>query len=216
MWVRAYIAQLSAARAKPHRNRVCGPGHYGNSRAPGKRQVLSTLGKVAVTRGRGALQKAPEVPTRCGTVSLCGQPHAAAGLPLVTSIQGFNLLCQGSINPTSRLQPGFINETLTAFYCLVWHHSKEHQSEFLSTRWPRIISHARRVDLLDKTMRTRCCCATRRSVQSQPQSRGCWQSAASASPLAKLPLPLSCMSVSVSAITALGGLTKQGEAQAEF
>lgn len=126
MWVRAYIAQLSAARAKPHRNRVCGPGHYGNSRAPGKRQVLSTLGKVAVTRGRGALQKAPEVPTRCGTVSLCGQPHAAAGLPLVTSIQGFNLLCQGSINPTSRLQPGFINETLTAFYCLVWHHSKEH------------------------------------------------------------------------------------------
>lgn len=103
MWVRAYIAQLSAARAKPHRNRVCGPGHYGNSRAPGKQQVLSTLGKVVATRGRGAaspLQKAPEVPTpwlTCdGTVSVCGQPCAAAGLPLVTSIQGLDLLCHGS------------------------------------------------------------------------------------------------------------------------
>lgn len=70
--------------------------------------------------------------------------------------------------------------------------------------------------LVGQTMRTRCCRATRRAVQWQPQSQGCWESAASASPLAKLPLPLLCMSVSVSAITALGGLTEQGEAQEEF
>lgn len=43
-----------------------------------------------------------------------------------------------------------------------------------------------------------------------------WQSAVSASPLAKLLLLLLCMSVRASIITALGGLSLEGEAQAQL
>lgn len=46
--------------------------------------------------------------------------------------------------------------------------------------------------------------------------RWAWQSAVSASPLAKLLLLLLCMSVRASIITALGGLSLEGEAQAQF
>lgn len=95
------------------------------------------------------------------------------------------------------------------FMSIVFVYSPESAPRAYAAIWMILCSH--RADLLNKTTQARCCCATkaRRSVTS-------WRSAASARPLAKLLLLLWCMSARASIITALGGLSGEGEAQAQL
>lgn len=53
MWVRTYIARLSAARAALYGKRACIAGHYGNSRASGKQEFCPPLRKAAEAQREG-------------------------------------------------------------------------------------------------------------------------------------------------------------------
>lgn len=95
------------------------------------------------------------------------------------------------------------------FMSIVFVYNPEPVPSAYAAIWMILCSHL--ADLLNKTTRARCCCATkaRRSVTS-------WRSAATARPLAKLLLLLLCMPARASIITALGGLSGEGEAPAQF
>lgn len=85
MWVSAYVAQLSAARAALYRKGACIAGHYGNSRASGNHKFCPPFLKVAEAQGERRGCKNTTAHTSSHNDG-CQLPHSLSASPSIHRI----------------------------------------------------------------------------------------------------------------------------------